>query len=83
MFFGIIVTMYNEVGGKHNLPHFHAEYQDYEIVISLDGEVIEGKFPPKKLRLVLAWAEIHGDELRANWKLLEEGRRYFHIDPLR
>lgn len=26
MFYGIIVYMYNEKGGKHNMPHIHAEY---------------------------------------------------------
>ena len=35
MFFGIIIYMYREVGRRHNSPHIHAEYQDYEAVISL------------------------------------------------
>lgn len=26
MFYGIIIYMYNEKGGKHNMPHIHAEY---------------------------------------------------------
>lgn len=26
LFYGIIVRMYMEVGGKHNMPHIHAEY---------------------------------------------------------
>jgi len=75
--------MYREVSGKHNTPHFHAEYQDEEVVVNLEGQVIEGSIPSKKLKLVLAWAEIHHDELAANWKLLSEGREYFRIDPLR
>ena len=41
MFYGIIVYMYNEKGGKHNTPHIHAEYSGEEIVLSLDGEVLE------------------------------------------
>ena len=83
MFFGIIITMYREVGGKHKAPHFHAEYQGEEVVLSLDGNIIEGSIPNKKLKLVIAWAEIHHDELLANWKLLSEGREFFKIDPLR
>jgi len=75
--------MYREVGGKHKTPHFHAEYQGDEVVLSLDGSDIEGSIPAKKLKLVLAWAEIHNEELAANWKLLSEGREYFKIDPLR
>ena len=83
MFFGIIITMYREIGGKHNVPHFHAEYQDEEIVLDFDGHILEGNMRNKKLKLAIAWAEIHKDELEANWKLLSEGREYFKIDPLR
>ena len=28
MFFGIIVRMYREIGGRHNFPHVHAEFSD-------------------------------------------------------
>lgn len=27
-FFGIIIRMYAEAGGKHHRPHLHAYYQD-------------------------------------------------------
>ena len=83
VFYGIIITMYREVGGKHSIPHFHAEYQGQEVVLSFDGEVIEGKIPNKKLKLAVAWAEIHKEDLEANWKLLSEGREFFKIEPLR
>ena len=45
MFFGIIVRMQSESGGKHNKPHIHALYGDDEIVVGVDGEVLEGNFP--------------------------------------
>lgn len=83
MFFGIIVRMYREINGKHNLPHLHAEYQGEQIVVSLDGDVLEGSIPPKKLKLLLAWMEIHYDELLADWNLLYNGEEFFRIDPLR
>lgn len=35
MFYGIIVRMQSEKGGKHNMPHIHALYGNYEIVLSL------------------------------------------------
>lgn len=41
-FYGIIVRMYRETGGKHNLPHIHAEYSGQEIAVSLDGTILEG-----------------------------------------
>ena len=83
IFFGIIVRMYNEQGGQHNRTHIHAEYQNYNIVVDLDGNVIEGNFPKNKLKLLDAWIEIHREDLLANWKLLSAGDGYFKIEPLR
>lgn len=83
MFFGIIVRMYHEVNGKHHLPHIHAEYQGNQIVVSLDGDVLDGSIPASKLKLLLAWMEIHKDELQADWNLLSSGEEFFRIDPLR
>ena len=83
MFYGIIVRMQNEKGGKHNIPHIHAIYGDYEIVVTLDGEILEGNFPKKQLKLLVAWIALHEDELKANWKLLNDGEGYFKIEPLK
>ena len=33
------------------------------------GIVIAGYLPRRQLRLVLAWAELHADELMQNWEL--------------
>lgn len=83
MFFGIVVYMYRELGGKHKPPHVHAMFSGDEIVVSLEGEILEGSIPKSKLKLLLAWMEIHKDELRANWDLLSAGEQSFRIDPLR
>lgn len=64
MFFGIIVRMQSEKGGKHNKPHIHALYGNEEVVVGIDGEVIEGNFPNKQMKLLLAWIAIHEDELK-------------------
>ena len=48
MFYGIIIRMYREIGGQHKVPHIHAEYQGEEVVVSLDGDVLEGSIPKKK-----------------------------------
>ena len=82
MFFGIIVRMYRELGGMHNLPHVHAEFSGDEVVVALDGTVLEGSIPRNKMKLLLAWMEIHHDELAANWTLLSNGEQFFRIDPL-
>ena len=83
MFYGIIIRMHSERGGKHKLPHIHALYGKDEIVLSLTGDVLEGNFPGKQLKLLLAWTALHEDELEANWKLLSEGEGYFKIEPLK
>ena len=54
IFYGIIVRMYREQGGKYNMPHIHAEYSGEEIVMTLDGTILEGGFPKNKLKLLEA-----------------------------
>ena len=84
MFYGIIVSLYFLDNTRHHRPHVHARYQDEEAVISIpDGEVLEGSLPPGKLKMVLAWVEIHQDDLMADWELAANGQLPFRIEPLR
>ncbi|MBM7024277.1 DUF4160 domain-containing protein [Treponema sp. Marseille-Q4523] len=83
MFYGIIIRMQSERGGKHHVPHIHVICGDDESVFSFDGEKLEGTIQNSKMKLVVAWIEIHKEELKANWKLLEEGEPFFKIEPLR
>lgn len=83
MFEGIIVRMYPEVGGQHNLPHIHATYSGQEVVISLDdGRIIEGSLPRNKMKLLEAWIILHEEDLYANWETLNKDGEYFKINPL-
>lgn len=75
--------MQSEKGGRNNKPHVHALYGDNEIIVGIDGDVLEGSFPNKQMKLLLAWMAIHEEELQANWKLLSNGDGYFKIEPLR
>jgi hypothetical protein len=84
MFYGIIVSMYYLDNKRHSLPHIHVKYQEQEVVLRIpDGDVLEGQFRNDKLRLVLAWIEIHKDELMADWELASKGEKVFQIEPLR
>jgi hypothetical protein len=83
VFYGIIVRMYKEISGKHHKAHIHVEYTENEVVIALDGEILEGQIPKSKMKLVEAWIKIHREDLEANWKLLSQGEQYFKIDPLK
>ena len=82
MFYGIVVRMYYEKNSQHNLPHIHAKYQDHEVVLALNGEIIEGGLPKGKMKLLDAWVEIHRDELEANWEVYHSDGTYFKIKPL-
>lgn len=83
-FFGIIIRMYAEPGAPHNRPHFHAYYQDSVAIYSVNSiELIGGSLPRRQQRLVEAWAELHQDELVANWERLQSGRPPVKIEPMR
>ncbi len=83
MFYGIIIRMYC-APGEHNPPHFHAYYQESKAIIDIRTcEMTEGTLPKRQLKLVLAWAELHKDELVADWQLASNGELPFSIEPLR
>jgi hypothetical protein len=83
MFYGIIVYMYFYDIKRHKKPHFHVEYAEYSAVVSIeDGDVLEGSLPVNKMKLVTAWAEIHREDLLANWNLAVKGQPTAPIKPL-
>jgi Domain of unknown function (DUF4160) len=80
-FFGIKIYMY---WNEHSPEHFHAEYGKFSALISItDAVVLKGALPAKPLRLVLAWCEIHRDELMKNWISARSHGEISKIDPLR
>lgn len=80
LFRGIRITMYYS---DHNPPHFHAEYAGNKCLVDvLSGCVIRGALPARQLKLVLAWNELHKDELMQNWELAKKSERLNKIDPL-
>ena len=49
----------------------------------LTGDILAGRLPPGKARLVQAWIEIHREELQADWQRAVNGEEVFKIDPLK
>lgn len=83
MFYGILVLMFFRDNRRHHLAHIHVRYQDSEAAVAIeDGRVLDGDFPPKQLKLVQAWIEIHRDELLVDWELAVNGEEPFRIAPL-
>lgn len=84
MFYGIIVYMYYIDNKQHNTPHIHVKYQDDEVIVAIDGgDILDGKIPIPKMKLLQAWIELHRDELLADWELAVEGESVYKIEPLR
>ena len=83
IFYGILVLMYFRDNVRHHVPHIHVRYQGVEAAISIeDGSVLDGKLPPKQLKMVQAWIEIHKEELFVDWELAVNGENPFRIAPL-
>ena len=82
-FYGIIIRMFSEPSERHNTPHSHAYYGENVAVFSIfTVGLIIGFLPMRQQRLVEAWAELHQEELLADWQLLEAGRKPSPITPL-
>ena len=81
MFYGIMIRMYNN--NEHNPPHFHAQYQGHKAVFDMDGNLTEGEMPKAQVKLIAAWAEIHREELLANWELAINEEPLYKIEPLK
>jgi hypothetical protein len=65
------------------MPHIHAEYQGQVAVYAIEnGAVLAGAIPLKKHKLVVAWIEIHQEELMADWDLAVSGKKPFRIRGL-
>jgi len=83
MFYGILVAIFFEDNSRHNLPHIHVRYQGMKAAIAIeDGTMLAGNFPPKQLRMVQVWIDLHKDELFADWELALSGEEPFRIAPL-
>ena len=78
-FYGILIKMYFN---EHNPPHFHAEYQDYKVTISIKEGIVEGQMPKRALKLIFEWLEIHKEALLENWNSIEKTGSFSKIEPL-
>ena len=79
IFYGIKITMnYND----HNPPHFHAKYQDYEVIVDIRTDSVTGKMPRRALNLIWTWLDQHQEELLVDWERARARQPLTQIDPL-
>ena len=68
-FLGITIYMNFE---SHDQPHFQAFYDGLHGMFSISKlSYSEGNLPPKVVGLVIDWAELHREELLANWESMK------------
>lgn len=80
MFYGIIIRV---LGEEEYGPCFRALYQKHHALLAPVGDVIQGFIPKRQMKLISAWAEIHMDEIIADWELAVRKEPLFKIDPLK
>lgn len=79
-FYGIVITMYYR---DHEPPHFHAVYGEHQTQIVITTlKPLFGALPPRALRLVREWANLHRGELQANWDKARAREPLDTIPPL-
>lgn len=81
-FQGMIIKLIFLDNEKHHKPHVHVYYGEYEASVGIDGELLSGSLPVKKLKLLQAWMILHEDELYAAWNNAVRGKTFGTIKPL-
>lgn len=80
IFFGIMIKMFFD---DHEPAHFHAEYDDCELVVGVVPiKLLRGRAPQRMQSMVLEWAALHQEELLANWRRCKSMRAPKPIEPL-
>lgn len=78
-FYGIIILM-NFM--DHCPPHFHAWYNDYKIVVSINDGEVRGVMPARALKMILEWWKINRLQLASIWERAQAGMPLGTIEPL-
>jgi hypothetical protein len=67
----------------HAPPHVHARYGEYRAKFDIEtGALLEGTMPRRAQALVQDWCALHLDELRVDWKLVQNRQAPNKIAPL-
>jgi hypothetical protein len=67
----------------HPPPHFHVVYNEYQAVVRIDDlRLTDGRLPDRIVALVVEWANLHRNELLANWHSLATTGKFQRIAPL-
>ena len=66
----------------HPPSHFHARYQEQEVLVEIETGIVQGKMSRQALRLIFEWSEKYQQELLKNWESARERKPLVPIPPL-
>lgn len=79
-FYGVVIRMFYE---EHEPAHFHAEHGGQNAKIDFAGTITAGHIRSRKAReRIRQWADLHRDQLEANWAKMKAGHSLERIEPL-
>lgn len=79
-FYGIVIRMWFI---QPFTAHFHAFYQDNELVVGINPvAILQGSAPRRVCDMVLEWATQHQRELSEAWRHLGRAQTVEPIQPL-
>ena len=81
-FAGMIIRMFFSDQQQHHKPHIHVVYAEYKATVGLDGELLDGFLPQKKLTLLQAWVILRENELYSAWNNAVRNLPLEKIDPI-
>lgn len=78
----VVKLLFNDIE-QHNKPHIHVYCAEHSASVALDGELLAGSLPVKKLTLLQAWIYLHEEELYTAWNKAVKSEPFGKIEPLR
>ena len=79
-FYGIVIRM---LFAQPLRAHFHAIYEDSELVVGINPlRIMNGSAPFRARAMVLEWAALHEEELQAAWHRVSHAQPPARIAPL-
>ena len=79
-FHGVVIRMFYK---EHEPAHFHAEHGGQNAKVDFAGNITAGEIRSRKAcERIRRWAELHREQLEANWVRMKAGRSLERIAPL-
>ena len=72
-----------ERGQPHNSPHMHVRSAEHRASICINGNVLAGKLPSKKLKEIQKWIVVNKTELEQAWEVSLSEQLPDRIPPLK